>query len=65
MVDIVSISHGASSGFMYNIYHIARSILRLIGEDHCIVVQDEKASMSHGPSIRPHASSTVVWMQLI
>ena len=65
MVDIVSISHGASSGFLYNIRHIARSILRLIGEDHCIDVQDEKASMSHGPSIRPHASSTVVWMRPI
>ena len=65
MVDIASISHGASSGLLYDSHHIARSVLYLIGEDHCIAAQDEEASTSHGPSIRPRASSTAVKMQPI
>ena len=65
MVEIASISHGASSGLLYDIHHIARLVLRLIGEDHRITAHDEKASTSHGPSIRPPASSTIVSMQSI
>ena len=65
MVDIASISHWAFSSLLYDIHHIVKSILRLIGEDHRINAQDEKASTSHGPSIIPFASSTAVRMQLI
>ena len=65
MVDFASISHGAFSGLMYDIHHIVISVLCLIGEDHCIAAQDEEASMSHEPSIRPTTSSTVVRMQSI
>ena len=65
MVDITSISHGASLGLLYDIHHIARLVLRLIGEDHHIATQDEEASTSHGPSIRPLTSSTVVRMHSI
>ena len=57
MVDIASISHGASSGLLYNIHHIAISVLCLIEEDHRIAAQDEETSTSHGPSIRPPTSS--------
>ena len=62
MVDIASISHGVSSSLMYDIHHITKSILHLIGEDHHIVAHDEKTSKSHGPSIRPPAPSPVVRM---
>ena len=65
MVEITTISHGASSGFLCDIHHIARSVLRLIEEDQRIAAQDEEASSSHGPSIRPLMSSIVVRMQLI
>ena len=65
MVEIATISHGASSGLLYDIHHITRSVLHLIGEDKCIATQDEEASTSHGPSIIPPASSTIVRMQLI
>ena len=62
MVEITTISHGASSGLLCDIHHIARSVLRLIGEDQHIALQYEEASTSHGPSIRPPASSTAVKM---
>ena len=62
MVDIASISHGVSSRLMYDIHHITRSILHLIGEDHRIAAHDEETSKSHGPSIRPLAPSPVVTM---
>ena len=65
MVEIATISHGASSGLLYDIHHIARSVFSLIGEDRRIAAQDEEASTSHGPSIRPPTSSTVVRMQPI
>ena len=65
MVEIATISHGASSGLLYNIHYIARSVLCLIGEDQRIATQDEEASTSHGPSIRPPVSSIAVRMQLI
>ena len=62
MVDIASISHGGSLALVHDIHHIARSVLRLIGEDHYIVAHDEEASTSHGLSIRPPTSSTTVRM---
>ena len=65
MVEIATISHGASSGLLYDIHHIAISVLRPIGEDQHIAALDEEASTSHGPSIRPLASSTTVRMQPI
>ena len=65
MVEIATISHGASSGLLYDIHHIARSVLCLIGEDQRIVAQDDEASTSHGPSIKPLTSSTTVMMQSI
>ena len=65
MVDIVSISHGASLSLLYDIYHIARLVLRLIGEDHLIATHDEETFMSHGPFSRPSASSTTVRIQPI
>ena len=65
MVNIASISRGAFLGLLYNIHHIARSILRLIEEDHRIAAHDEKAYTSHGPSIRPPMSSITIKMQPI
>ena len=65
MVDIANISHGASLGLLYNIYHIARSIIRLIREDHRFAAHNEEASTSYEPSIRPSTSSTRVRMQPI
>ena len=62
MVDIATISHGASLDLLYDVHHIVRLVLLLIGEDHCIAAKDEEASTSHGPSIKPHASSTAVRM---
>ena len=65
MVDIASISHGDSSGLLYDIHHISKSVLRLIGEEHHITTHDEEASKSHGPSSRPLTSSTAIRMQPI
>ena len=65
MVEIATISHGAFLGLLYDIHHIGRSVLRMIGEDQHIATQDEEASTSNGTSIRPHASSIVVRMQRI
>ena len=62
MVEIAIISHGASSGLLYDIHHITKLVLLLIGEDKCIATNDEEASTSHGPSIRPPTSSTAVRM---
>ena len=62
MVEIATIYHGASSGLLYDIHHITILVLRLIGKDKCIAIQDEEASTSHGPSVRPLASSTAVRM---
>ena len=62
MVDIANIVHGASLGLLYNIHHIARSVLRLIGEDHRFAAHNEESSTSYGPSIIPSMSSTRVRM---
>ena len=64
MVDIASRSRGAILYLMYDIYHIAISVLRLIGEDHCIAVYYE-VSTSYRSSIKPPMSSTVIRMQPI
>ena len=50
---------------MYDLYHIAISMLLQIGEEHCIAGHDKEASTSCGPSIRPLVSSTPIRMQFI
>ena len=65
MADIVSRSRGATTGLVYNLHHIARSVLLKIGEEYHIAGYDQEASTSHGPSIRPPVSSTPVCMQPI
>ena len=58
MVDIVDRSRFATAGAMCDIYHIARSALHQIGEEHRIAGYAEEASTSHAPPIRPPVSST-------
>ena len=65
MADIASRSRGATIGLVYDLHHIARSVLHKIGEEHRIAGYDQEASSSHGPSIRPPVSSTPVRMQPI
>ena len=50
---------------MYDLHHIARSVLHQIREEHRITGYIQKVSTSHGPSIRPAVSSTLVCMQPI
>ena len=63
--QITTISHGVFLGLLYDIHHIARLVLCLIGEDQRIAIQDEEAFTIHGPSIKPLASYTTVRMQPI
>ena len=65
MTDIVSRSLGATTVLVYDLHHIARSVLHKIGEEHRIIGYDQEASPSHGPSIIPPMSSTPVRMQPI
>ena len=65
MADIASPSRFTTAGALCDIHHIARSVLHHIGEDHHIVGYAQKASTSHGPSIRPPVSSTPARMQPI
>ena len=65
MADIASRSCGVTTGLMYDLHHIARSVLHRIREEHRITGHDQEASTSHGPSIRPPVSSTPVRMQPI
>ena len=65
MADIVSPLRYATTGLVYDLYHIARSVLHQIREEHCIASYDQEASTSHGPSIRPPVPSTPVRMQPI
>ena len=60
MADITSRSRGATIGLVYNLHHIARSVLHQIEAGY-----DQEASTLHGPSIRPPVSSTPVCMQPI
>ena len=65
MSNIAGRSRGATTGLVYDLHHIARSVLHQIEEEHHIVGYDREASTSHGPSIRPPMSSTPVRMQPI
>ena len=65
MVDIVDRSRFATAGAMCDIYHIARSVLHQIGEEHRIARFAQEASTSHAPSSRPPVSSTPSRMQHI
>ena len=65
MADIASRSRFATAGALCDIYHIARSVLHQIGEDHRIAGYAQEASTSHGPSTRPPVSSTPSRMQPI
>ena len=65
MADIASHSRYATTGLVYDLHHIARSVLHQIREEHRITGYDQEASTSHGPSIRPLMSSTPVIMQPI
>ena len=65
MADIARLSRYATTGVLFDIHHIARSVLHQIGEDHRIVGYAQEASTSHGPSVRPPVSSTPIRMQPI
>ena len=65
MANIAIRSRFATAGALCDIYHIARSVLHQIGEDHRIAGYAQEASTSHGPSIRPSVSSTPARMQPI
>ena len=65
MADIASRSCGATTGLVYDLHHIAISVLHKIGEEHRIAGYDQEVSSSHGPSIRPPVPSTPVCMQPI
>ena len=62
MVDIASRSSKATSDLVYDIYHIATSVLRLFGKEYRIFAHGEKASTLYGPSISPLMSSTTIRM---
>ena len=65
MVDIASRSRYATTGLVYDLHHIAISVLHQIREEHRIAEYYQEASTSHGPSIRPPVSSIPVHMQPI
>ena len=65
MIDIASCLCYATIGLVYDLHHIARSVLQQIREEHRIAGYDQEVSTSHGPSIRPPVSSTPVRMQPI
>ena len=50
MIDIASRSHGATSSLVYDIHHIAISVLRLM-ERSIAFLHTMKASTSYGPFI--------------
>ena len=65
MADIASRLRYTTTGLVYDLHHITRSVLHHIGEEHRITGYDQEASTSHGPSIRPLVSSTLVRIQPI
>ena len=65
MTDIASRSGGVTTDLVYDLHHIARSVLHQIGEEHRITDYDQDAFTSHGPSFGPMVSSTPVRMQPI
>ena len=62
MAYIASRSLGATTSLVYDLHNNAISVLHQIGEEYRIANYDQEASTSHGPSIRPPASSTPVCM---
>ena len=56
MADIASHSRYATTGLVYNLHHIARSLLHQIGEEHRIVSYDQEAlhHMDHPLGLRCH-----------
>ena len=65
MADLASLSGGATTGLVYDLHHNVILVLHHIGEERSIAGHDQEASTSHGPSIRPPMSSTLVRMQPI
>ena len=65
MNGIASRSRGVTIGLVYDLHHIAISVLHQIREEHRIVDYDQETSTSHGPSFRTSVSSTSVRMQPI
>ena len=65
MANIASRSRGATTGLVYDLHPIARSVLHQIGEEHRIAGYGHEASTSHGPSIRHPVLSTPVRTQPI
>ena len=65
MADIASRSRRATTGLVYDLHHIAISVLHQIGEEHHITGHNQEAFTSRGPSIRPSVSSTPLRMQPI
>ena len=65
MANIASRTRYATIGLVYDLHHIARSVLHQIGEEHRITGYDQEASTSHGPSIRTLVLSTPVRTQPI
>ena len=65
MANIASHLRYATIGLVYDLHHIARSVLHQIGEEHRIAGYDQEAYTSHGPSIRTPVLSTPVRMQPI
>ena len=63
MTDIANRSRYATTALVYDLHHIARSLLHQIREEHCIAGYDQEVSTSHGPSMKPQVSSTLVRMQ--
>ena len=61
MDDIASRSCGATTGLVYDLHHIAISVLHQIEEERSIASYNQEASTSHGPSV----SSTQVRIQPI
>ena len=53
MADIANHSRRATTGLVYDLHHIARSVLHQIGEEHRITDYDQETSTSHRPSIQP------------
>ena len=52
MADIANRSRFATASALCDIYHIVRSVLHQIREDHRITEYAQEASISHEPSIR-------------
>ena len=65
MADIARQSRGATTGLVYDLYHIVILVLHQIEEEMSIARHDQEASTSRGPSIRLPVPSTPVCMRII